>query len=152
MTGRGPAGLHTCRGPDATRALAADLASRLEPGDLVALCGELGAGKTVFAQGLAQGLGVTDPEAVRSPTFTLFHLHEGPKPFVHADLYRIGSPEEVDTLGLLELRDDHVLAVEWFEQAGDALGEPTVTVRLREVEKEAEVREVEVSMGDGADN
>jgi tRNA threonylcarbamoyl adenosine modification protein YjeE len=139
------AGKHICRGPGATRALADDLAATLKPGDLVALCGDLGAGKTVFAQGLATGLGVNDPGAVCSPTFTLFHLHEGPTPFVHADLYRIGSPEEVDTLGLLDMRDDHVLAVEWFEHAGDALGEATVTVWLREVGAEAEVREVEVS-------
>jgi len=146
VTAEAGAALHTCRGPEATRALAAELASRLEPGDMVALHGDLGSGKTVFAQGLAVGLGVDDPGAVRSPTFTLFHLHEGPKPFVHADLYRIGSPEEVDTLGLLELRDDHVLAVEWFERAGDALGEATVRVWLREVGADAEVREVEVSL------
>ena len=136
---------HNCEGPEATRALAARLAEMLELGALVALCGDLGAGKTVFAQGLAQGLRVHDPGAVCSPTFTLFHLHDGPKPFVHADLYRIGSEEEVDTLGLLELRDDHVLAVEWFERAAAALGEATITVTLREVGTEAELREVEIS-------
>ena len=121
------------------------MASRLVPGDLVALHGDLGSGKTVFVQGLAVGLGVADPDAVHSPTFTLFHLHFGPKPLLHADLYRITGPAEVDTLGLFELQDDHVLAVEWFEHAGDALGTPAVRVRLREVGAEADLREVEIS-------
>jgi tRNA threonylcarbamoyladenosine biosynthesis protein TsaE len=98
-----------------TRRAGADLARRLRPGDAVLLEGDLGAGKTVFVKGLADGLGL-DPDEVSSPSFALVHEYGPPgKPpvLVHADLYRLpsgGGP--VDDLGL-DARGDAILAVEW---------------------------------------
>jgi len=81
-----------------TRALGGALGERLEAGDVVALRGELGAGKTVFVKGVAAGLGI-DPETVTSPTFTFVHFHQGRRPLFHVDLYRIERPEAVEGIG-----------------------------------------------------
>jgi tRNA threonylcarbamoyladenosine biosynthesis protein TsaE len=95
----------------ATTDLGARLARSLQPGAIVLLEGELGAGKTAFARGLAMGLGAPE-EDVSSPTFTLVQEYRGRMPFLHADLYRI-SGAEADELGLDELGRDGVVAVEW---------------------------------------
>ena len=81
------------------------------PGDAVLLIGPLGAGKTAFARGLAEGLG-GDPEAVSSPTFTIVQEYAGRVRMQHVDLYRL-SPAEVDDLALEDLWEDNVLVVEW---------------------------------------
>jgi tRNA threonylcarbamoyladenosine biosynthesis protein TsaE len=95
----------------ATTQLGAHLAGSLEPGDVVLLEGELGAGKTAFVRGLAIGLGAPEDD-VSSPTFTLIQEYRGRLPFLHADLYRI-SGAEADELGLDELGRDGVVAIEW---------------------------------------
>jgi tRNA threonylcarbamoyladenosine biosynthesis protein TsaE len=95
----------------ATIDLGASLARSLEPGAVVLLDGELGAGKTAFVRGLAIGLGAPEDE-VSSPTFTLVQEYRGRMPFLHADLYRI-SGAEADELGLDELGRDGVVAIEW---------------------------------------
>ena len=87
------------------------LGARLAPGDVVLLDGPLGAGKTAFVRGLAEGLGC-DPDAVSSPTFTIVQEYRGPTVLQHVDLYRL-APAEVDDLGLDDLMEDNVLAVEW---------------------------------------
>ena len=87
------------------------LAPDLRAGDVVLLSGALGAGKTAFVRGLAQGLGA-DPEAVSSPTFTIVQEYRGDLLVQHVDLYRL-TPAEVDDLGLDELGADAVLAIEW---------------------------------------
>ncbi|OFV92996.1 MAG: tRNA (adenosine(37)-N6)-threonylcarbamoyltransferase complex ATPase subunit type 1 TsaE [Acidobacteria bacterium RIFCSPLOWO2_12_FULL_65_11] len=98
-----------------TSAIGRDLAARLSPGSVVLLFGDLGAGKTAFIRGLAEGLGVR-PEDVSSPTFTLIQEYRGgPLPLLHVDLYRLDDPREVDELGLDELAVHAVLAVEWAE-------------------------------------
>ncbi len=102
--------------PDETRILGAALAPVLLPGDVISLSGDLGAGKTVFVQGLARALGVET--AVTSPTFTLIHEYRGRYPIVHLDIYRLDSYQEVLDLGYEELLNpDAVLVVEW----GDAV-------------------------------
>jgi tRNA threonylcarbamoyladenosine biosynthesis protein TsaE len=100
-----------------TSALAEQLARTLKPGSFVLLHGDLGAGKTMFVRGLASGLGV-DPEAVTSPTFVLIQHYRGTIPLIHADLYRLDSAAAVEDLGLDELGNGGVVAVEWAERMG----------------------------------
>ncbi len=101
-----------------TRALASNLGRLLDGGDVLLLSGELGAGKTTFVQGLAEGLGVTEP--VTSPTFTLVHEYRsGRCPMLHVDPYRLETEAEIADLGLDEwLERDVVLVVEWGEKLG----------------------------------
>ena len=108
---------------EATRALARRLAALLRPGDFLALCGELGAGKTTFVQGLAEGLGVAG--RVSSPTFILLHAHLGPLPLCHLDAYRVRTAEELRDLGAEELAEAGVTALEWADRV-PALWPPEV--------------------------
>jgi len=97
-----------------TRALGERLGRLVFPGALIALMGDLGAGKTAFAQGLAKGLGVLGP--VPSPTFVLVQVHEGGRlPLWHADFYRLGDESELDALGIFE-RGPAVLVAEWADR------------------------------------
>jgi tRNA threonylcarbamoyladenosine biosynthesis protein TsaE len=111
-----------------TRALGRRLASLLRAGDVVLLAGDLGAGKTVFTSGIAEGLGVADP--VVSPSFILARRYEGLMGLVHADLYRLGSSAEVEDLDLIEAAADGVLVVEWGEAAARCFPEDHLLVRL----------------------
>lgn len=105
----------------ATIRLARRLGSALVSGDLILLTGALGAGKTFFVRALARSRGVEG--AVTSPSFSLVHHLEGGEiPIVHADLYRLGDPEEVHHLGLRELRDEAAMLVEWGEPHHEELG------------------------------
>ncbi len=98
-----------------TIALGADLAHQLPPRAVVLLIGNLGAGKTTLAKGIAKGLGAAAPDEVSSPTFTLIHEY-GPRLY-HIDLYRIDDARQLRTLGLEELLDrDAILLVEWGER------------------------------------
>ena len=87
------------------------LGQGLRAGDVVLLTGPLGAGKTAFARGIAEGLGC-DLEGVSSPTFTIVQEYSGPVPLQHVDLYRL-APHEVDDLALEDLMEGSVMAVEW---------------------------------------
>jgi tRNA threonylcarbamoyladenosine biosynthesis protein TsaE len=104
----------------------AALAAALAPGDVVALRGPIGAGKTWLAGGLGRGLGVPASTRVTSPTFTLLNIHQGGRlPFYHLDLYRLGGEaglEAIRALGLLEYlpSEDGVTAVEWLDLCPDA--------------------------------
>jgi len=102
---------HTTRSEAETTAVGRTLGETLAPGDAVLLVGPLGAGKTAFARGLAEGLGA-DSEAVSSPTFTIVQEYAGRVRMQHVDLYRL-SPAEVDDLALEDLWEDSVLVVEW---------------------------------------
>ena len=97
-----------------TQELARAMAAHLVPGSVLLLRGELGAGKTAFVRGLAEGLEVPDDQ-VSSPTFTLVQSYRGRLPLLHADLYRITSAE-VDDLGLHESAEEGVLVIEWAEK------------------------------------
>lgn len=109
------------------------LARDLRPGDSVLLRGDLGMGKTVFARGLAQGLGVPADE-VRSPTFTLVNPYHGRLAVHHIDLYRIEKPGDLDELGLEEiLGREGVAIVEWAERLGPYLPENQITVTIEDL-------------------
>ncbi len=106
------------------------LAALLQPGDVVALVGDLGAGKTRFVQAVAKGLGVSD-ELVHSPTFTLIHEYPGRFPLRHCDAYRLRQPEEFADLGLDELfGEDGVAFVEWADRVTADLPRDHLTVEL----------------------
>lgn len=131
----------TTRDPAETQALAARLGRMLDPAAVVALYGDLGAGKTCFVQGLAAGLGVAGP--VTSPTFILIAEHAGRLPLQHVDLYRTESLEEIRALGLEELFDgEGVTVVEWAEKAEPILPARTIRVRLEGVGDEPRAVEI----------
>lgn len=106
----------TCRSEAETRALGLELAAELAPDGTLLLTGDLGVGKTVLAQGIAEGLGI-DPRTVQSPSYTLIARHESARvPLLHVDLYRL-EPEETYALGLdEELAGPGVKVVEWAER------------------------------------
>ena len=107
------------------------LAARLQSGDVVALCGDLGAGKTHFTKGIVEALG-GDAGDVTSPTFTLVHEYRsGRLPVFHFDFYRLERVQELRGIGWEDyLRDDGVVVVEWAERFPEALPEHTIFVRF----------------------
>jgi len=115
--------------PDATAAAGEALARTLGPGDVVALYGELGSGKTCLVQGLARGLGVEAPAT--SPTFVLVNEYRGRLPVHHVDAYRTGSLTELMDFGLLDLMGgDGVTLLEWADRAEPLLPSRTIRVRI----------------------
>lgn len=158
-----------------TRAFAAAVAEVIEPGDVVVLGGDLGAGKTAFVQGFGRALGVTDQ--IVSPTFTIERLYQGRVQLHHLDVYRLDHVHEALDLGLSEALDDgHVAVVEWGDaitavlgldylhitlELGDSDDDRTISVQpygLRWTSREATLRQViatwhdrSVSSPDGSD-
>ncbi|WP_068076408.1 tRNA (adenosine(37)-N6)-threonylcarbamoyltransferase complex ATPase subunit type 1 TsaE [Novosphingobium lentum] len=117
---------------DASAALGRRIADRLRPGDVVALSGGLGAGKTTLARAIIAALGYADE--VPSPSFAIIECYDPPAlrlPLVHADFYRLESPAEVDELGLDDYREGAALLAEWPEHAGGFAHEPgCLSIRL----------------------
>ena len=114
----------------ATAALGAELAASLRPGDLVILQGDLGAGKTALARAIIRTLADDQRMDVPSPTFALVQPYDTPRgPVLHADLYRLGDPREVDELGLLD-NPDAIVLVEWAERSPEIVASATLTVAL----------------------
>jgi tRNA threonylcarbamoyladenosine biosynthesis protein TsaE len=113
-----------------TRALGEKLAGRLQPGDVLLLEGDLGAGKSELTRGIAKGLGVT--ETVTSPSFTILNVYEsGRCPLYHFDWYRLESAEELYELGMDEyLGGDGIAVVEWPGRCPDAVPEGAVRIRM----------------------
>ncbi len=120
--------------PEETFLLGKELSLQAGPGDLILLEGDLGAGKTLFAQGFAQGLGVR--EHVNSPTFTLLQIYDsGRIPLYHFDLYRLESPEELFEVGAEEyFSGEGVCLVEWGERFASWLPGPYVLIRIEREE------------------
>ena len=118
-----------------TVALGRQLAGRLVPGTLIAFTGGLGAGKTAFCQGLAEGLGCTDP--VSSPTFAIVNYYRGPRPLAHFDLYRIHTEADLAAAGFYDYLDMvAVVACEWSENCAELLAqENPVTVDIQRVDE-----------------
>lgn len=123
----------TTASPEETEALAARLARRLRAGDVVAVSGELGAGKTTFVRGAARALGVREP--VSSPTFTIGHRYEAAVPVAHLDLYRVVHLDPEEWADLEPYFDGTVAFVEWPEHGGEWLPATRATVTLNHVDE-----------------
>jgi len=103
----------------------------LEPGDVVALVGDLGTGKTQFIKGLAEGAGVGKATYVSSPSFTLINEYQGRIPLYHIDLYRLESEKEVEGLGLEEyVLGNGITAIEWADKVSSLLPEELLLVKI----------------------
>ena len=119
------------------------LGEKAKAGMLFCLDGELGTGKTVFAKGFAKGLGITEP--VNSPTFTILQEYKGGRlPLYHFDVYRIGSPEEMDELGYEDyFYGDGVCLVEWASRISEVLPADTIYIKLeKDLEKGLSYRRI----------
>jgi len=118
--------------PEETRALGEALGRVLQDGDFVGLVGELGAGKTELARGIAHGAGIAD-EDVSSPSFSIVHQHRGRIPLTHADLYRLTGPTDLDGTGFHELRDGPgATLVEWVDRIPGAAPPDALRIVLEE--------------------
>lgn len=121
------------------------LGEQAEPGDVFCLNGDLGVGKTVFTQGFAAGLGITEP--VNSPTFTIVQQYDGGRlPFYHFDVYRIGDVEEMEEVGYEDcFYGDGVTLIEWAGLISEILPETAVSVTIeKELEKGFDYRKITV--------
>ena len=136
----------TTHSADETQALGQKLASRLAPGDVIAYFGDLGAGKTAFTRGLAQGLGITDP--VTSPTYTIVNEYlSGRIPLFHFDMYRLSSSDELFDIGWEDyLSRGGVCAVEWSENVEDAL-QDAIRVTIEKDAGEPDTRHITITGG-----
>lgn len=129
-----------------TEALAASVARRLEPGDVVEVSGDLGAGKTTFVRGAARALGVASP--VTSPTFTIGHRYHGEVDVSHLDLFRFEGLSNAEWGDLEPYFDDAVVFVEWPEAGRSVLPEPRLSVRMEH--DGGDRRRIEVASRDAA--
>ena len=136
----------TTHSADETQALGQKLASRLAPGDVIAYFGDLGAGKTAFTRGLAQGLGITDP--VTSPTYTIVNEYlSGRIPLFHFDMYRLSSSDELFDIGWEDyLSRGGVCAVEWSENVEDAR-QDAIRVTIEKDADEPDTRHITITGG-----
>jgi tRNA threonylcarbamoyladenosine biosynthesis protein TsaE len=121
-----------CRDEDCTSELGCRIGERLLAGDVLALWGELGAGKTFFARSIARGLGIPPSIPVTSPTFTLINEYHGRLHFYHLDLYRLADLDELETLPWREvLYGTGVAVIEWPERLGSYLPEERFDIRFK---------------------
>jgi tRNA threonylcarbamoyladenosine biosynthesis protein TsaE len=117
-------------GPEETMEAGERLGRRLKGGEVIAMKGDLGSGKTTFIRGLARGLGVPEGE-ISSPTFVFAHEHRGRQPLAHIDLYRTEAPDDIQGIGLLDyFEGSWVVAVEWAEKGAAYFPEDTITIRF----------------------
>jgi tRNA threonylcarbamoyladenosine biosynthesis protein TsaE len=135
----------TTASPAETEALAERLAAHLAAGDVVAVSGELGAGKTTFVRGAARALGVTEP--VSSPTFTIGHRYDAPVPVAHLDLYRISGLDPEEWGDLEPYFDGSIAFVEWPEHGGDWLPEARALVTLSHVDESHRTVRIDSDLG-----
>ena len=126
--------------PQETAALAERLGAAAETGTVLCLVGDLGAGKTLFTQGFARGVGVT--EEVTSPTFALMNQYCGRLPVTHFDLYRLEREEELDEIGFYEFAEPSggVVLIEWADKFPDALPKPHIRLEIERGDTEDERR------------
>ena len=115
--------------PEFTFEFGKKLASALKPKDIIAIYGNLGAGKTCLVQGICAGLNVS--EYVNSPSFTIINEYEGNFPIYHFDFYRLGDPEELEYLGIRDYLEENMIAlIEWPEKGGTFTPTPNIQIQL----------------------
>ncbi|MBU4312656.1 MAG: tRNA (adenosine(37)-N6)-threonylcarbamoyltransferase complex ATPase subunit type 1 TsaE [Candidatus Omnitrophica bacterium] len=123
--------------------LGKEFAGRLRKGDVVALCGDLGSGKTTFTKGIGNGLGVKDALHINSPTFVLIKEYEGRLPLYHLDLYRLNDLKDIEDIAVEEyMYGDGVTIIEWAEKAKKILPKKHIVVKFKV--KGAEEREIRI--------
>lgn len=128
-----------------TEKLGESFAATLPDGSVVAMYGELGAGKTAFVRGMARGMGIDC--RVSSPTFTIVNEYEGPRTLIHFDMYRLSSPDELFDIGWDDyLKRNAVCAVEWSEKVEDAFFGDEITVRFEKLSDHS--RRITIDGGD----
>ena len=121
--------------PDETQALGEKLGKTLKQGDVIALIGNLGTGKTCLTQGIARGVGIAPDEIVSSPSYILINEYKGTVPIYHIDLYRLENSEEIAELGLSEyVEGDGICVIEWAERMADALPDTCIKIHITLVE------------------
>lgn len=124
--------IYTTDSPEKSIHLGEEVGKRLRGGDIIAYCGDLGAGKTTFTRGICIGMGLGDD--VTSPTFTLVNEYrkaDTKLDLIHFDMYRITTPEDIETTGFYDYMDeDTVLAVEWSENIAEELPEGCIIIRI----------------------
>lgn len=131
--------------PEDTFALGKSIGEKAQPGQIYTLEGDLGTGKTVFTQGLAAGLGITEP--VNSPTFTIVQVYEGGRlPLYHFDVYRIGDIEEMDEIGYEDyFYGEGVCLIEWAGLIRELLPDRRTTIRIeKDLEKGFDYRKITI--------
>ena len=136
----------TTSSPEETRKIGEALGRLLAPGDVVGLIGDLGAGKTVFAQGVALGIGAKG--RVTSPTFTLIHEHMGRIPLYHVDVYRLRTLDDVESIGIEDyLYGDGAVVLEWADQVLSILPEDRLDIVIERPDRDGDdnVREISIS-------
>ncbi len=120
-----------------------EIGRRLLPGDVVALVGELGTGKTQFIKGLAAGAGIETSACISSPSFTLIHEHPGKTPFYHIDLYRLENEQEAGELGLEEyFQGRGITAIEWADKIPSLLPEEFLLISIAYSDKNVRFLEI----------
>lgn len=137
--------VYETNGPEETMRTGRMLGESAAPGQVYALVGDLGVGKTVFTKGFAEGLGIEEP--VNSPTFTILQIYEeGRLPLYHFDVYRIEEPEEMEEIGLDEYIDgDGVCLIEWAGRIEELLPEDVIVVIIeKDLEKGLDYRRITV--------
>lgn len=137
--------IHLSDSPDQTQALAAALAQTLAGGEVIALHGELGAGKTQFVRGLLKGLG-GNPRSVSSPTFVLLNVYDsGRLPLFHLDAYRVVGPDDFEAIGFSELLEQNgVVVVEWAGRVEQLLPPHRIDIRIEPIDEKR--RRIHVEM------
>ena len=117
--------------PEETQEIGVEIGRQLNPGDVVALIGDLGVGKTCLTQGIARGAGVYQDQTVNSPSYILINEYAGKIPVYHIDLYRLERLEDIIALGLEEYLDgDGICVIEWADRMGELLPEDCIQVKI----------------------
>ena len=117
--------------PEETQTLGEKLGKTLTPGDVIALIGDLGTGKTCLTQGIARGIGTAPDEVVSSPSYILINEYNGKVPIYHIDLYRLENSAEIVELGISEyMEGDGICIIEWAERMSDALPDTCIKIHI----------------------